>query len=101
MTVYQNPTDPSYNEQILVMTYPSRQQRVKHERRRIAGILLEGFIDRIPVPFRATSDEEDPGGLLEEHHGSSWRVSTQGLDEELRTRGAMMGVLANRRGPYR
>jgi carbamoyl-phosphate synthase small subunit len=98
MTGYQEIlTDPSYKEQILVMTYPLiGTYGVNHEDVESEGIHLEGLVvreyQRSPSSWRA---EKTLGACLEEHG----TIGIEGLDtravtRHIRTRGSMKGVVS-------
>ncbi|HNQ84344.1 MAG TPA: glutamine-hydrolyzing carbamoyl-phosphate synthase small subunit [Deltaproteobacteria bacterium] len=98
MTGYQEIlTDPSYKEQILVMTYPLiGNYGVNDEDVESAGIHLEGFIVREYQPFPSNfRSKRTLADYLEEHHRIGMEgVDTRALTRHIRTRGAMRGVVA-------
>lgn len=95
MTGYQEIlTDPSYKEQILVMTYPLiGNYGVNDEDVESAGIHLEGFIVREYQPFPSNfRSKRTLADYLEEHHRIGMEgVDTRALTRHIRTRGAMRG----------
>ncbi len=100
MTGYQEVlTDPSYKEQILVMTYPLiGNYGINEEDVESLRIHLEGFIVReyqhTPSNWRSKKTLKD---YLEEHG----RIGVEGLDtraitRRLRTKGSMRGIVSTR-----
>jgi carbamoyl-phosphate synthase small subunit len=98
MTGYQEIlTDPSYKEQILVMTYPLiGNYGVNDEDIESNGIHLEGFIVREYQPFPSNFRSKRTLAEYLEEYG---RIGIEGIDtraltRRIRTRGAMRGVVA-------
>lgn len=90
-------TDPSYKEQILVMTYPLiGSYGVNDEDIESDGIHLEGFIVREYQPFPSNFRSRKTLAQYLEEYG---RLGVEGIDTRaltrlIRTRGAMRGVVA-------
>lgn len=90
-------TDPSYKEQILVMTYPLiGNYGVNDEDIESGGIHLEGFIVREYQPFPSNFRSKKTLAEYLEEYG---RIGIEGIDTRaltrlIRTRGAMRGVVA-------
>jgi carbamoyl-phosphate synthase small subunit len=98
MTGYQEVlTDPSYNGQIVTMTYPLiGNYGINAEDRESMLPQVEGFLvrecTRIPSNFRS---HQTLAGYLAEHHILGMEgIDTRALVRRLRVRGAMMGVLS-------
>jgi len=98
MTGYQEVlTDPSYNGQIVCMTYPLiGNYGVNEEDMESAGVQVEGFIVREYLPFpsnyRATRSLKEflvAAGII-----GIEGIDTRALTKHLRTAGALMGVIA-------
>lgn len=90
-------TDPSYKEQILVMTYPLiGNYGVNDEDIESSGIHLEGFIVREYQPFPSNFRCRKTLAEYLEQYG---RIGIEGIDtraltRRIRTQGAMRGVIA-------
>jgi carbamoyl-phosphate synthase small subunit len=100
MTGYQEIlTDPSYKEQILVMTYPLiGNYGVNGEDMESLNIHMEGFVVReyqgFPSNWRSTKTLAE---FLEEHGTIGLEdIDTRALTRRLRNLGAMRGVLSTR-----
>lgn len=102
MTGYQEIlTDPSYKEQILVMTYPLvGNYGINDEDMESSCIHMEGFIVReyqgYPSNFRSKKTLAE---FLEDHGRIGLEgIDTRALTRRLRTHGAMRGVLSTKGG---
>jgi len=90
-------TDPSYKEQILVMTYPLiGNYGVNDEDVESSGIHLEGFIVREYQPFPSNFRSKR---TLAEYLDAYGRIGIEGIDtraltRRIRTQGAMRGVVS-------
>jgi carbamoyl-phosphate synthase small subunit len=90
-------TDPSYKEQILVMTYPlSGSYGINDEDMESSSIHLEGFIVREyqsrPSNYRST---RTLARYLEDHGKIGIEgIDTRALTRRIRTQGAMRGIIA-------
>jgi len=98
MTGYQEIlTDPSYNGQIVTMTYPLiGNYGINAEDVESRGLFLKGFIVRelceIPSNFRST---ESLGSYLKRNNIVGLQgIDTRSLVRQIRTQGAMKGVLS-------
>jgi carbamoyl-phosphate synthase small subunit len=98
MTGYQEIlTDPSYNGQIVTMTYPLiGNYGINAEDVESRGLFLKGFIVRelceIPSNFRST--ESLDSYLKRNNIVGLQGIDTRSLVRQIRTQGAMMGVLS-------
>jgi carbamoyl-phosphate synthase small subunit len=100
MTGYQEVlTDPSYKEQVLVMTYPLiGNYGINEEDVESRGIHLEGFIVReychTPSNWRSRKTLKD---YLEEYGKIGIEgIDTRALTRRLRTKGSMRGIVSTR-----
>jgi carbamoyl-phosphate synthase small subunit len=90
-------TDPSYHEQIMVMTYPLMgNYGINDEDRESAAIHLQGFVvrecQRTPSNFRSKKTLKD---YLEEFGRIGIEgVDTRALTRRIRTAGAMRGIVS-------
>lgn len=90
-------TDPSYAEQILIMTYPHigntgvNSDDVESERVWVHGFVAKRF-QRTPSNCRSEQSLEDY--LIENHIPSLEQIDTRALVRHLRDKGAMKGVIS-------
>jgi carbamoyl-phosphate synthase small subunit len=100
MTGYQEVlTDPSYKEQILVMTYPLiGNYGINDEDVESRGIHLEGFIVREyqPKPSNWRSKKTLKDYLQEYGRIGIEDIDTRALTRKLRTSGSMRGIVSTR-----
>jgi len=98
MTGYQEVlTDPSYNGQIVTMTYPLiGNYGVNQEDMESAAIQVEGFIVReyLPYPSNWRSQKSLKEFLEEGQVLGVEGIDTRALTKHIRTAGAMKGILA-------
>ena len=98
MTGYQEVlTDPSYNGQIVTMTYPLiGNYGVNQEDMESAAIQVEGFIVReyLPYPSNWRSQKSLKEFLKEGQVLGVEGIDTRALTKHIRTAGAMKGILA-------
>ncbi len=97
MTGYQEAlTDPSYAEQILVMTYPhigntgTNPEDIESERLWVQGFIAKRF-QRIPSNHRSTKSLEQY--LIDNDTPALEQIDTRALVRHLRDKGAMKGVI--------
>jgi carbamoyl-phosphate synthase small subunit len=100
MTGYQEVlTDPSYKEQILVMTYPLiGTYGINEEDVESRGIHLEGFIVR---EYQHTPSNWRSKKTLKEYLEEYGKIGIEGIDtraltRRLRTKGSMRGIVSTR-----
>jgi len=97
MTGYQEIlTDPSYTGQIVTMTYPLiGNYGVNAEDVESRGLFLKGFIVRelCEVPSNYRSDESLDAYLRRNHVVGIQGIDTRSLVRQIRTQGAMKGVI--------
>jgi carbamoyl-phosphate synthase small subunit len=102
MTGYQEIlTDPSYKEQILVMTYPLiGNYGINFEDMESVRIHMEGFIVREYQGFPSNWQSKKTLCEFLEDHGKIGLegIDTRALTRRLRTQGAMRGVVSTRVG---
>ena len=98
MTGYQEIlTDPSYTGQIVTMTYPLiGNYGVNAEDVESRGLFLKGFIVRelCEVPSNYRSDESLDDYLRRNHVVGIQGIDTRSLVRQIRTQGAMKGVIS-------
>jgi carbamoyl-phosphate synthase small subunit len=98
MTGYQEIlTDPSYTGQIVTMTYPLiGNYGVNAEDVESRGLFLKGFIVRelCEVPSNYRSDESLDNYLRRNHVVGIQGIDTRSLVRQIRTQGAMKGVIS-------
>lgn len=98
MTGYQEIlTDPSYTGQIVTMTYPLiGNYGVNAEDVESRGLFLKGFIVRelCEVPSNYRSDESLDNYLRRNHIVGIQGIDTRSLVRQIRTQGAMKGVIS-------
>ncbi|MEI7701847.1 MAG: glutamine-hydrolyzing carbamoyl-phosphate synthase small subunit [Planctomycetia bacterium] len=98
MTGYQEIlTDPSYTGQIVTMTYPLiGNYGVNAEDVESRGLFLKGFIVRelCEVPSNYRSDESLDSYLRRNHVVGIQGIDTRSLVRQIRTQGAMKGVIS-------
>ena len=99
MTGYQEViTDPSYCNQIIVMTYPLiGNYGVSHKESEASRIVCKGLIVKEFFEFQETSERQSLQHFLEDHQLSVLSgVDTRALTRKIRQHGTMKGMILER-----